>query len=696
MNRKRWLNQRRKCEKAQPRIINLTGNGGKKISTSTVFEADATVYAQWTANKIFTVTFDPCGGELDGATTATTQPNGKLLALPGATRTGYQFNGWYTEAEGGEKITFSTVFEADATIYANWTENKIFTVTFDVQGGELAGDTTATTRADGRLLTLPEAMRAGYVFEGWYSEAEGGEEITTSTVFDGNTTIYANWTVNKAFTITFDPCGGEVLGETTATTQATTGKLEALPVAVRAGYDFEGWFTTYEGGEKITENYEFESDTTIYAQWTINKIFTVTFDVQGGELEGDSTAQTSKDGTLSVLPKPTRAGYVFDGWYTLSEGGVKITFSTVFETAATVYAHWYAEKIYTITFNANGGELEGNATATTQPTGKLATFPRAAREGYVLNGWYTAAEGGNKVTAATVFEGDATVYAHWDKRGYEITFNLNGGNYYVVNGDKISGGVGYYLRTQPDGLLSSMPEATKSGYDFKGWFTARLGGDKVTKATVFEADATVYAHWEEKQITTEQYPYNIPEIQRIAFGNNNVSALANGDKVIFVFDYNGMEYEYRFDPKYPYGGIYYIPFTAGEIKLVPCYYDQVPYSEYEITFTEDADGILEIILKDKSGNEYEPDQIGMQYRIVFNDDGTYTFDYYFDNEDYEMSDLKGCDENGEELPSEDYDSEMSERSGTIVFDPYTMRYVKIIVKEKSQPKHEDDIANDET
>ena len=52
----------------------------------------------------------------------TTNLDGKLTPLPESpTMDGYTFNGWYTEPVGGSKVTTSTVFTSDATIYAHWT-----------------------------------------------------------------------------------------------------------------------------------------------------------------------------------------------------------------------------------------------------------------------------------------------------------------------------------------------------------------------------------------------------------------------------------------------------------------------------------------------------------------------------------------------------------------------------------------------
>ncbi|MBO4962511.1 MAG: InlB B-repeat-containing protein [Clostridia bacterium] len=49
--------------------------------------------------------------------------------------------------------------------------------------------------------------------------------------------------------------------------------------------------------------------------------------------------------------------------------------------------------------------------------------------------------------------------------------------------------------------LGQLPIITRTGYDFKGWFTEKTGGDQVNSETVVEKGIVYYAHWEIKQIT---------------------------------------------------------------------------------------------------------------------------------------------------------------------------------------------------
>lgn len=70
--------------------------------------------------------------------------------------------------------------------------------------------------------------------------------------------------------------------------------------------------------------------------------------------------------------------------------------------------------VHKVTFDAGEGKADAE-TARTDKDGKLAELPNAARDGYTFEGWFTAAEGGDAVTADTVFDKDTTVFAHWKK-----------------------------------------------------------------------------------------------------------------------------------------------------------------------------------------------------------------------------------------------------------------------------------------
>lgn len=156
---------------------------------------------------------------------------------------------------------------------------------------------------------------------------------------DNTTNIRKHYAFTPGYTITFNPNGG-VVSPTSADTNAS-GLLSSLPTPTYSGYIFDGWFTAATGGTEITTSTVFNSDETIYAQWTEKPKYTITFNPNGGNVS-PTTKNTKNDGTLDTLPIPTYFRHSFNGWFTEASGGTQITTSTVFTSNDTVFAQWTA------------------------------------------------------------------------------------------------------------------------------------------------------------------------------------------------------------------------------------------------------------------------------------------------------------------------------------------------------------------
>lgn len=138
----------------------------------------------------FVINFDANEGTSVEAVTA--EEGQSITELPTPTREGYQFDGWYTAKDGGDRITQIDSISADMTLYAHWTATT-YTVDFDSQGGDKVDSITANI---GETVTeLPTPERKGYTFDGWFDAAEGGNQVTELT--SDTKTVYAHWTEKK-------------------------------------------------------------------------------------------------------------------------------------------------------------------------------------------------------------------------------------------------------------------------------------------------------------------------------------------------------------------------------------------------------------------------------------------------------------------------------------------------------------------
>ena len=342
----------------------------------TVPAGNATYVAQWTVNQ-YTMTFDANGGE-GGA--SVTQDYGTALAAPTVTRKGYTFAGWSPAVP-------ATVQAENVTYTAQWTVNQ-YTMTFDANGGEGG---TSVVQDYGTALVAPMVTRIGHTFKGW-------SPAVPSTVPAGNATYVAQWEKNK-YTATLELNGGDGDGQIVVEYGTKVGEI---PLPTRTGHTFAGWFTAASGSEQVPDDEEITGDTTLYAQWTVNQ-YLVTFDA--GEGEGGWSEMLDYDSEI-VAPAVTRTGYTFTGW-------VPDVAETVPVDGATYVAQWEIIK-YTVTFDANGGSVE-SASRVKSVTygGTCGELPKPKRDYHAFLGWFTAADGGDDVTAETAFYDDTTLYAHW-------------------------------------------------------------------------------------------------------------------------------------------------------------------------------------------------------------------------------------------------------------------------------------------
>lgn len=152
-----------------------------------------------------------------------------------------------------------------------------------------------------------------------------------------------------------------------------------------------------------------------------------------GETEGDGISATydpnGGDSDIAIVvvhtgekygnqPTVVRRGYSFDGWWTKSSGGEKVTPDTVVSATQdhTLYAHWKSTDACIVHFDSNGGRLRSSLSELRISAGDaFGQMPVPIREGYDLDGWFTASNGGRQVLETDIFDGqsDLTLYAHW-------------------------------------------------------------------------------------------------------------------------------------------------------------------------------------------------------------------------------------------------------------------------------------------
>ena len=230
-------------------------------------------------------------------------------------------NGIYADIEDGEandNTNIQTAFYSDSASM-QWTLHRVFGVTYDANEG--SGAPASQFKQENIALTLSaeQPNKTGYTFNGWNTKADGsGTAFACAGAYSDNAdlTLYAQWTP-ASYTVTLDPDGGAC--GVPAITVFTGEKYGVLPVAVREGYTFDGWFLP--DGTQITEDSPVTvlADHTLTAHWTqifvaptLEAASTAVLDAERGFLYGldfgvteealrEQYLTVSGDGTLEIL-----------------------------------------------------------------------------------------------------------------------------------------------------------------------------------------------------------------------------------------------------------------------------------------------------------------------------------------------------------------------------------------------------------
>ena len=215
---------------------------------------NTTFYASWKAKSI-TITWNLNYTGSPKAATTTYIYNGEEIEMPeDPTRTGYKFDGWYTDATDGTKVTEvgeTNKPSADVTYYAHWLEQ--YTVTYFASGQQYLKQEYKYTSGD--KLVLPEIDPSaanfacdGYLFEGWSAyqqtkeDANCPELVNENTIVNNELDLHAVW--KKA---TVSGSGTQIFYESFDTENGTGGNDDQ-------------WSGDIAKNEKVNTTWTFENE----------------------------------------------------------------------------------------------------------------------------------------------------------------------------------------------------------------------------------------------------------------------------------------------------------------------------------------------------------------------------------------------------------------------------------------------------
>ena len=239
------------------------------------------------ATVSLTVTWDAGsnGGLIDGKATynETVQPNSKPTipaSLP--VKKGNSFKGWYTAKTGGKLYNTVTSITASTTFYAQFEANK-YVVIWDLGIGQ--SETTEQTYGE-KLLLPTEPTRKNAEFLGWFTEKDGGTEVTANTVFKETaaTTYYAHWEITELFSVTVPATlplvvdeAGKVYVASASIVNNSTGDVMVSSVSVTSknGWEFVPYSTNMAKAKVDAKQVGFKINSSETSKTGDSEVFTL-------------------------------------------------------------------------------------------------------------------------------------------------------------------------------------------------------------------------------------------------------------------------------------------------------------------------------------------------------------------------------------------------------------------------------------
>ena len=483
---------------------------GAQVKAANVVPTETTLYAQWSANT-YRVIYNGNGGtqydttnlvaRYDGYYNNTTSHSSTLTSwkdMRGNLSSAITNGTWGTDHlvfDGTTWVNLGQINSNYMTIEITFSADEVPTATQDLIGNW-------QTSGGGIFLTSTGIIRGQFYIDGEQRTVSSGITVSPNVIYhvvltyDGTTErIYVNGEQKASLSIS-----GTITPPQSSTIMVVGGDPSGAGINkanfVGKVYNFSIWNTSRTAAQ----------------------------------IEKDGKKIVTYGSTYGSLPTPARTGYTFNGWYTAPTGGSKVTSSTTVNTTGNriLYARWTATTNPLLTIDPNGGSVSvtspsgGTAETITDTTeyeqapGTTLTVGNPTKASTTSTSTYTISYNGNGgevaklVTANTTSKKIDTInytFSSWTRTPNPLKGTLTGLLYTyptdVTSSDKIT--ANYTSSTTPgiQGQIT-LPEASKLGYTFLGWYTAASGGTRrggIEDTYTPSGSETLYAHWSSSPIS---------------------------------------------------------------------------------------------------------------------------------------------------------------------------------------------------
>ena len=509
-------------------------------------QKDITLYAGWSkiGEETYVITFNANGGSGAMAPQKVTNNTTVLLNENKFTRNGYTFIGWKDINGNSYSNKGSIKVIKNTTLYAQWKQKETapstYTISFNANGGSGGQSSNVTVTYGNSMpsISTTKPIRNGYVFEGWYDNANylnGNQYYNASGISvtkyykNSNTTLYAGWSKENIINcmITFlsnDGTDGKmiqsaVMGQNTKLNSNTFTKL---------GYTFVNWNTASNGSGTSYNNNStiiLNSNITLYAQWRANT-YNIEYILNGATL-GNNSPKSALYDKLITISNPSKKYTV-----TIDNNGTNSSLSSTSVVANQTFIGWAYTNGNSSTAQYRNNNSEINTSWTNGNTKVTATqFQNLRSESGIVK--LTAYFNNNVIKLPTTTKNgytcgystvsNASVISYSSGSNYIPTNNIklyvicnkNAPTTYTIkfNGNNATNGsMQDQIVTANTATTINSNNYTRTGYTFSGWNTASNGSGTSysNKGTItLNSNITLYAQWKKNGVFVKFASFNV-------------------------------------------------------------------------------------------------------------------------------------------------------------------------------------------
>ena len=470
-------------------------NYQNEFTATTMPAKDLTLFAKWVPvdiNYFLVLRKEGADGKWSQTTVSHTGKTDEIVPIDPAKFLTDEENNTY---DIPKPVSYKVNAEDGGTVSVSYARKR-FSLTYNLNAADAGWVSDPGVRqyrlgAALKLLTQSYVTRAGYAFDGWYTDAGCTTAFTTATMPAENITLYAKWTAQGGISYTVEHYQQNVADDdyTLADTESKTGATGQPTAAESKSYP---GFTAQNFDQQTVKG---DGSTVVKVYYTRNE-YTLTYDLNGSDASWTDSAENKSNiyrygAAVTILTSNdlSRAGYAFGGWYTDVDCTTRWNESTMPAENTTLYAKWNAGQVnYTVNYylqNVDGTDYVLQDTVSgSGETGQTVDVQKSY-EGFTPKS--------DTPASITLKAGSAQNVAdiYYTRNQYMLTFELGDG-VTLDEGCAPNGGSIYYGAE----ISTDMTNAKRTGYTFVGWYEDEAYQTEWSGTTMPARDITLYAKWD--------------------------------------------------------------------------------------------------------------------------------------------------------------------------------------------------------